>query len=222
MKKLVLLTILTILAFLCYLCYLYYSYDNTYNNRIRNRNESIITFVIPTIGRTTLSRTINSLKQLNNKNWKAIVVFDGIEPNIVKDDDRITIIRLDKKEGKDKNSAGNVRNKAYEYVDTEWIGFVDDDDTLNPQYIDYLLNLHDELDVLIFRMVYEDGKVLPKHGDRDFKESEVGISFCLRRELAIENPFVPSKIEDFVLLDKLRSKHKKIMISEYIGYNVGM
>jgi glycosyltransferase involved in cell wall biosynthesis len=200
-----------------------YVYHNENHNE-NYENKPIITFVIPTIGRPTLTRTINSLKKLNNKNWKAIIVFDGIEPNIIKDDDRITIIRLDKKEGKDKNSAGNVRNKAYEHVDTEWIGFVDDDDTLNPQYIDYLVNLENthDLDVLIFRMIYEDGKVLPKHGDHDFKESEVGISFCLRRQLAIENPFVPSKIEDFVLLDKLRSKHKKILISEYIGYNVGM
>lgn len=219
MKKLssTILFIIFIISALFIIAISFYLYHNS-------KHHPIITFVIPTIGRPTLSRTINSLKKLNNRNWKAVIVFDGIEPNIIKDDDRITIIKTDKKEGKDKNSAGNVRNKAYKYIHTEWIGFVDDDDTLNSHYIDYLLkynNMYD-LDVLIFRMIYENGKILPKLGDNDFKESEVGISFCLRKDIAVKNPFIPSKIEDFVLLDKLRSKNKTIFISDYIGYNVGM
>ena len=38
----------------------------------------MITFIIPTIGRQTLPRTIQSLKNLQNSNWKAIVIFDAI------------------------------------------------------------------------------------------------------------------------------------------------
>lgn len=94
----------------------------------------LITFVIPTIGRETLKRTINSLKNLNIFNWKAVIVFDGIDPNIKDEDERIKIIKLEKKLGEGRNSAGNVRNHAYQFVDTPWIGFVDDDDTLNKYY----------------------------------------------------------------------------------------
>ena len=38
----------------------------------------IITFIIPTIGRLSLNDTINSLINLENKNWKALIIFDGI------------------------------------------------------------------------------------------------------------------------------------------------
>jgi glycosyltransferase involved in cell wall biosynthesis len=49
----------------------------------------LLTFIIPTIGRPTLKRTINSLQQLTNKNWNAIVIFDGISPNLQIKDERI-------------------------------------------------------------------------------------------------------------------------------------
>ena len=39
----------------------------------------IITFIIPTIGRLSLNDTINSLINLENKNWKALIIFDGIK-----------------------------------------------------------------------------------------------------------------------------------------------
>ena len=42
----------------------------------------MITFIIPTIGRNTLTRTVISLLQQTNKNWKAIIIFDGIKSNI--------------------------------------------------------------------------------------------------------------------------------------------
>lgn len=45
-------------------------------------NEAIVTFIIPTIGRDTLSKTIDSLINQTNPNWKAIIVFDGIPSNI--------------------------------------------------------------------------------------------------------------------------------------------
>jgi hypothetical protein len=72
---------------------------------------------------------------MKNKNWNAIVVFDGIEPTISESDERIKIIKNNKKEGEGRNHACKVRNFAYSFVNTEWIGFVDDDDTLN-DYVD--------------------------------------------------------------------------------------
>jgi hypothetical protein len=42
----------------------------------------IITFIIPTIGRISLNETINSLYNLENKNWNAIIIFDGVKNNV--------------------------------------------------------------------------------------------------------------------------------------------
>ena len=38
-----------------------------------------ITFIIPTIGRDTLLNSINSLFNQTIKEWKAIIIFDGIK-----------------------------------------------------------------------------------------------------------------------------------------------
>jgi hypothetical protein len=39
------------------------------------------------------------------------------------------------KAGLGNNSAGMVRNAAFQHVDTPWVAFVDDDDTLAPNYV---------------------------------------------------------------------------------------
>lgn len=220
MKKSIYYTlILTISLLLVMMITFYYSYESYYN-------KPLITFVIPSIGRKTLKRTINSLKNINNKNWNAIIVFDGIEPNInIKDiDERIKVIKSDKKLGEGVNSAGRVRNKAFEYVKTKWVGFVDDDDTLNATYVDDFLN-HLEtdptLDVIIFRMIYKDGQILPPLDENEFIMNKVGISFCMRTLDANKYKFIPSPVEDFELLDTLRNNNKNIIISKHINYNVG-
>ena len=97
-----------------------------------------VTFIIPTIGRNTLQRSIDCLLEQTIQTWKAIVIFDEIEPTIESSDERIKIMTCEKK-GVGKNGAGNVRNYAIQYVDTEWIAFLDDDDTLNPG-IETILN----------------------------------------------------------------------------------
>ena len=86
-----------------------------------------VTFIIPSIGRDTLKTTICSLINQTNSNWKAIIIFDGINPTIWTNDNRITMIKCTKL-GKNKNSAGLVRNYGILLAKTEWIAFVDDDD----------------------------------------------------------------------------------------------
>jgi glycosyltransferase involved in cell wall biosynthesis len=203
-----------------------YSYDSYDSYDDKNRIKPLITFVIPSIGRKSLKRTINSLKNINNKNWNAIIVFDGIEPNIYIEDiyNRIKVIKSDKKLGEGNNSAGNVRNIAFEHVNTKWVGFVDDDDTLNPTYIDDFLDhleTNPNLDVIIFRMIYKDGKILPPIDENEFFIHKVGISFCMKTLDANKYKFIPSQVEDFNLLDKLRNDKKNIIISKHINYNVG-
>jgi glycosyltransferase involved in cell wall biosynthesis len=173
---------------------------------------SAVTFIIPTIGRETLSLTLQSLKNQTITNWKAIVIFDGIEPNISESDPRITIIKTPIKLGQGYNSAGLVRNYGIKFVNTEWVAFVDDDDSITPNYIEsFLSELWLDPDVIIFRMMLDD-RVCPI--------KNVGISFAVKTQLVSKFIFIPSIEEDFEFLDKVRLKKYKIVLSPYITYTV--
>ena len=181
-----------------------------------------ITFIIPTIGRKTLKYTVESLQNLNVQDWKAIILFDGVKPTLEVEDERFKIVTL-KKIGK-LNHAGNVRNQGIKIADTKWVGFVDDDDTLLPNYLDIFKDIVNKSnpDVIIFRMLNSDGRILPPKEDKDFSINNVGISFCLQKKHMIENNiwFSPSSTEDFDLLNKLRNANKNIIISKDIAYIV--
>jgi glycosyltransferase involved in cell wall biosynthesis len=121
-------------------------------------SEADITFIIPSKGRSTLMRTFSSLQNQTRNGWVAIVVFDGIisdslylnkttglpvfmnmiPPEILLDG-RFCFQHLPAS-GRLSNCAAEIRNFGMEFVKTEWIGFVDDDDTLRPEYIERLLN----------------------------------------------------------------------------------
>jgi glycosyltransferase involved in cell wall biosynthesis len=182
-----------------------------------------ITFVIPTVDRPTLPGTLESLKKNKNPNWNAIVVFDGIEPTYRSDDDRITIIKTEKV-GK-LNHGGRVRNEGIKQSKTEWIGFVDDDDILKHTYVDLFneeLNNNTGADVIIFRMIFTNGLILPPPRNKTFVKNQVGISFCLKRSLFVDENFwfEPSSTEDYDLLDRLRTAGKKIVMSDHVTYFV--
>ena len=42
---------------------------------------ALITFIIPTLNRSTLADTIISLLSQTNTQWKAIIIFDGCSPS---------------------------------------------------------------------------------------------------------------------------------------------
>jgi hypothetical protein len=179
---------------------------------------NFITFIIPSIGRKTLSRTINSLENQTIGNWRAIIVFDGVKSTISITDERISIIEI-------KKTGVNVRNTALKQVQTKWVGFVDDDDTLSEDYVECLFkntNLFEDVNTFIFRMCYEDGKILPSFKDDNFYIDSVGISFAVKTEFYKNNNlyFTPSKQEDFYYLEKIRKLNERIVILENIGYYV--
>jgi cellulose synthase/poly-beta-1,6-N-acetylglucosamine synthase-like glycosyltransferase len=205
--------------------------------KIINNNELdsiFITFIIPTIGRESLIDTIESLYKLKIEDWKAILIFDGfkddslykqiIEIDIYK---KIKIINTDIKIGNisKRNSAGLVRNIGIKSIDfkTEWVGFVDDDDTISPYYIN---NLKDELlirsniEVCIFRMMYENGCVLPTKYDRNILKNRVGISFALKYDIIQEYLFINNPFEDYLYLKNLQNEGFKILISSFVCYFV--
>jgi len=179
-----------------------------------------ITFIIPTIARETLNRSINSILNQTIENWKAIIIFDGIKSNININDKRIKIIEIEKK-GKYINCAGDVRNEGIKYAETDWIAFLDDDDTISHDYIETFykeLELNPYMDVLIFRMMHYD-RIIPKLKSNNFYLNDVGISFIMKRSIYTSGTiFISDGAEDFLYLDKIRKLDYKIIISPYIKY----
>ena len=183
-----------------------------------------ITFIIPTIDRVTLYRTIYSLLNLKNKNWKAIIIFDGIKSNFKTNDNRISIIEIEKKGVlSENNTAGLVRNIGFEHVSekSEWVGFLDDDDCISDDYIDNLkleIELNNNIDVCIFRMIDSHNTILPPKYNIGINKCNVGISFALRRNIINKVCFKNNKYEDYYFLKELEFKRYKIVISPYISY----
>ena len=184
---------------------------------------SKITFIIPSIGRETLKDTIESLEKQTNSGWNAIIAFDGCSPTFETQDPRIRIIQTEEKLGKDINSAGLVRNAAIRYVETEWIAFVDDDDTLAHNYVETFYQesaTEPAVDVIIFRMTHYGG-IVPNLSTDDFYMGSVGISFAMRLHIfqaGIE--FIPDGYEDYDILNRIREKKYKMMISPFVRYFV--
>jgi glycosyltransferase involved in cell wall biosynthesis len=185
-------------------------------------NKPLITFIIPTIGRSTLSKTLDCLIKQTNPNWKAIVIFDGISSTIQNTDPRIRIIESQKL-GQGTNSAGLVRNYGITFADTEWVAFVDDDDGICTRYVEIFIEesaAYNLADIIIFRMVDDIG-ILPALSTDTFRHCQVGISFAVKKKLFDEGHiFIPSGAEDFNYLDQARNKKYNIMISPHVTYFV--
>ncbi len=203
-------------------------------------NESTyITFIIPTIGRETLLKTIDSLIQQTVQMWKCIIIFDGIKlsdyPKLseyIKKFNNILILECDKK-GSPPNSAGKVRNEAFLLMDSDknsnnnlsskWIGFVDDDDVLHPKYIEYLQEeekTNPILQCVIFRMMDRNNNVVPTMRDKNIIAGHVGISFAIKKEITEKYKFENSSHEDFCFLKTLQMAKIPMVISPYISYFV--
>lgn len=190
----------------------------------------LCSFVIPTLGRNTLKRTLQSLLDLQDWNWRAIVVFDGIKPvelsglnpniNYLEDNHFIVI------ESPKLAHAGLLRNVGIEKVDTTWTAFVDDDDWLEPTYLNRLkyYSLNQDLDIIVFS--YYDAinrNLQPPPYLNSIKECNVGISFAIKTNFIREHnlQFTPFAIEDFRFLDSAVNAGAKYLITHDIQYKVG-
>lgn len=135
-----------------------------------------VSFVIATIGRPSLKQTLTSLFEQEDADWEVIIAPDlGYEPDLkwVPKDPRVTGMVPPPTVA---FSAGAARNAGMEVAQGEWVGFVDDDDRLHPEYVK-LLRERDE-DLVLFRRRHE-GYTMPIDGV--LKPGAVGISFAVRR-----------------------------------------
>lgn len=183
---------------------------------------TFLTFVVPTLGRPSIYRTIESIQAQNDWNWKCIIMFDGIEPTMDTTYQNIIIRSCEKK-----GNAGWVRNEALKLVDTRWVAFVDDDDYILPTYMDklkYYINSNPGIDVVIFSYKDEtNNNIQPPPNFTDLVRCNVGISFAARmdfiREHNIEFDF--RSVEDFDFLNKCKEAGGKYLLTHDIQYIVG-
>lgn len=190
-------------------------------NQTRSLTKPLVTFIIPTIGRSTLKRTISSLQAQNNPNWEAIIVFDSLAPQNITSDPRVKAIQTFT--ARQYNYGGEVRNQGMAQVTTPWIAFVDDDDALSPDYIDHLLaesRQCPDLETVVFRMYHPTLKrIIPAPEQTNLAQGHVGISFCMKTSLYQAGfKFTPGPTEDFQLLDKIQKAGHKMVLSPYVTY----
>jgi hypothetical protein len=113
--------------------------------------------VVPTIGRPTLQRTLDSITA-QTVPCQFVVCSD--------------LGRV---------GAGPTMNRAMGAVTTGYVGFVADDDTLDPHYVEWFEAENDDADLFIFRMRYENAGTLPATSDPgQLHLGNVGGSFVIR------------------------------------------
>ena len=119
-----------------------------------------IDYIIPTLYRPTLSRTIASIQS------------EGDTHNLL-------ICGT-------KDSAGENRNECLKKVkDSDWIIFVDDDDYLLQGHTKELVS---EFDIIILRMKQGD-KIIPTPDSRVLEAGNIGINFALKTSFYLNNKF---------------------------------
>lgn len=199
-------------------------------------DKPFISFIIPTLCRKSLIRTLESLVAQTIQTWEAIVVMDthllnGGAQEINKEvsilgDERI---RLVYPRPGTVNSAGTMRNEGFKYVRSiTWIGFVDDDDVLTPQYVEHLAEHsvdHPRADMVIFRMQHPRLGILPDPDSPRLRLGEVGISFAIKVKSRGNVLFVreDKKIafhEDWMFIQAMREMNKQVFISPHVDYIV--
>lgn len=157
-----------------------------------------LTIIIPTIGRSTLFRAVESV-EAQTIPTKYVVQVDEVE-----------------------NGAAITRNQAIQTVQTNWVGFCDDDDYLDPHYHQWLKKYQQTADLVIFQMQRPDGMILPDHTSvNKLAYNWVGISFAIRTELAKAFPFKNMVGEDWDMITTMKQAHKNIVIAPEVAYFIG-
>ena len=184
---------------------------------------SFVTFVIPTMGRKTLQRTIDSLNEQSDSDWHGLVVYDKrFEAYGIMSDGHISVALADVE-----GHAGLIRNYGISLVESSWTAFVDDDDWLAPSYVQRLKGYatsRPHLDLIVFTYYDEVNKnTVPNKNQKKIEECKVGISFAVKTQFINEHNirFTPYALEDFRFLDDCVKAGAKYWISHDLQYYVG-
>jgi len=234
------------------------SYLSNYIRRMKSiQSDPFITFIVPSLLRDSLPDTIKSITTQSDPNWEALVGVDldilskvwsdsetfkntyRTDTSLAKgstffppiEDGRVRLSLIREAEHVTQNSAGEVRNRLMESAKGEWLAFVDDDDTVNPCFTEWLKRGIEKAtqdseegngpDLVLFRM-QRDGKLIPSLDSNLIVRGLAGISFAMRRELFTEKGirFDPSMDEDYRLMYQVYSEGNKVSVANCVGYFV--
>jgi hypothetical protein len=112
-----------------------------------------------------------------------------------------------------------VRNELIKQATTEWVSFLDDDDTVYCDYVDKLaqeIQAHPEADLIHFREYFMWGQIFPNWPEVAW--GNVGIPFSVKTEVALRHPFVEQEYEDVRFVEKLRDEGYNIHFSKFLTY----
>ena len=182
---------------------------------------AFVTFVIASIGRATLERTVSSLKAQTDDDWNAVIFFDGVEVREL-DDGRIKAYQ-----GGPTHNCGLARNEAIPHVTGEWTAFVDDDDYLLDTYIERLRQYGKGFDVVQFTFWIVERGEMPHalkpapHIDK-ITAGEMGVSFAVRTAFREQHGilFTQGIYDDYRFLAECEQKGARINITHDIQYIV--
>jgi len=168
-----------------------------------------LSIVIPTIGRKTLERAVASAELCADE---VIVVADG-RPDVDAD------LHVDL------GAPGLVRNAGVEVATGDWVGFLDDDDVLIPDVYRSNWQPHPAADMVLHPMWHPELGPLPRPGSDPIVHGNIGISFTVRRRLAMEEPMLPgpprcASIEDYEYVRRFRDKQRILVMAQRIAYIV--
>lgn len=205
--------------------------------------DSSLTFVIPTQGRQSLFHALDSLLSQSVNEWKALVVFHSsismletyaLPPHAEEfllyiRDARVQFMTYTGVS--QSNCAGAVRNFALQFVSTNWVAFLDDDDTVSHDYVLFFQKeiwLNPNVELVSFRMfdsrITDPNnllKVLPEEQAIDAQRDHIGISFAFRQTQLNSVLFLKSATEDYLFIHNFcYASGRLCILSPYITYYV--
>lgn len=161
---------------------------------------NLTTFIIPSIDRPTLQRAIDSVSN-----------------------QALYLVEIDRQ----KLGPSAIRNGLIKLANTEWVSMLDDDDTVTCDYVQRLeeeSKAHPEADVIIFREYFISEFMGDDYPDHFIWQvpvvhwGQIGVSFSVKREVALKHPFLDEANEDFHFISRIDQEGYNIHFSKYIVY----
>ena len=194
--------------------------------------DKIVTFIIPSLNRPSLPRSLGSIVSQTDPRWKAIVCLDRrpgarIQNDHVFEFSNPNVSVIDYGDPNDfvkgmKSGPGPVRNYAVGKSDTEWVAFLDDDDILTEDYVSRLAEESSGADAIVFRMIYGNGQFLPREfmTPHKFSLGHFGVSSAVRGNVFDKIQYTRGRGEDYRLIRDISEAGMCVKFSQYATYLV--